>query len=194
MSRLLIGTLNPGKQDEIRHLLADLNLQITTPQEFGLSLTVKETGANYRENAALKASAFSQASGLWALADDTGLEVEALGGAPGLHSARLAATTTARRRTLLDMLHSHPRPWTASFRSTVALASPEGQLVFCEGTCPGEIISEERGVGGFGYDPIFLVEGTEKTMAELTIEEKNLISHRARAVKAIKPELARLTG
>lgn len=194
MSKLLIGTLNPGKQDEIRHLLADKNLQIATPQELGLSLTVEETGANYRENAALKALAFSQASGLWALADDTGLEVEALGGAPGLHSARLATTTLARRRALLEMLDSHPRPWKATFRSTVALASPEGQLVFGEGTCPGEIVPEARGVGGFGYDPIFLVEGTEKTMAELTIEEKNLISHRAQALDAIKLELARLPG
>ena len=129
---------------------------------------------------------------MWALADDSGLEVDVLEGAPGPRSARLGAphlSDADRRHLLLEMLHPHPRPWRARFRSVVALASPEGKIDLAEGTCSGEIIAEERGTGGFGYDPIFLVPGTDCTMAELSMVKKNQLSHRARAIEALMPIL-----
>jgi XTP/dITP diphosphohydrolase len=119
--------------------------------------------------------------------------VETLGGKPGLHSARFSgkpgATDADRRAYLLDKLKGHPRPWPAAFRSTVVIATPDGQIFTLDGECRGEIIPEERGSNGFGYDPIFLVEGLGRTMAELSMEEKNRLSHRARAILAAKPVL-----
>jgi len=189
---LLLGTQNPGKRAELRALLGDPNLKIVTPNDLGLELKVEETGATYAENARLKAVAYAAHSGLWSLADDSGLEVEALGGAPGLKSARLAGegkSDSDRRQLLLELLEHHARPWEAQFRSTVALAGPSGEVELTEGRCAGEIISQARGRGGFGYDPIFLIRGTGKTMAELQMGEKNRVSHRARAVEAIRPAL-----
>lgn len=197
MQRLLLATTNPGKARELRALLAPLPLELVTPKDLGLSLQVQESGHDYLANAQLKALAFARASGLWSLADDTGLEVDALGGAPGLRSARLAgpvASDADRRRELLRRLQGHPRPWKARFRAVVVLASPQGETTWAEGVCPGEILPEPRGEHGFGYDPLFLVEGTGKTMAELTLEEKNRLSHRARAVQALWPALQRLAG
>ena len=194
MTKLLIATQNPGKVEEMHSLLADLEeVQLLTPRELGLDLEVAETGATYAENAALKARAFAQASGLPALADDSGLEVEALDGAPGLYSARYAPQPDAddadRRAYLLGQLAGKDRPWPARFHSTVCLATPEEGLYYAEGQCRGEIIPEERGEGGFGYDPIFLAEGWGRTMAELSMEEKNQLSHRARAIKAAKRQI-----
>jgi XTP/dITP diphosphohydrolase len=190
MSKLLLGTRNRGKQDELLALLSSQNLEILTPQDLGLKIQVEETGATYAENAGLKAAAYATQSGLWTLADDSGLEVEVLDGAPGLRSARLAGegkSDSDRRRLLLEMLMNHVRPWEARFRATIALSDPSGKIELAEGQCAGAIIEEERGVGGFGYDPIFLVHGTGKTMAELEMDEKNQISHRARALEAIRP-------
>jgi XTP/dITP diphosphohydrolase len=188
--RLLLATNNPGKVLEMRALLADLSyLELATPADLGLDLDVDESGAGFAENAALKARAFAQASGLAALADDSGLEVEALGGAPGLYSNRFfpgAVTDAQRRAALLERLAGLPRPWTARFRSTVCLAQPDGSEDFAEGECRGEIVPEERGEAGFGYDRIFLVQGIGKTMAELSMAEKNQLSHRARAMEKIK--------
>lgn len=192
MAKLLLGTHNRGKQDELRALLARQSLEILSPQDLGLNVRVDESGANYAENARLKAVAFAAQSGLWSLSDDSGLEVEVFDGAPGLRSARLAGhgkSDLERRRRLLEMLGGHPRPWKARFRATVVLAGPSGEIELAEGQCAGEIIPEERGTGGFGYDPIFLVYGTGQTMAELGTVEKNQISHRARAVEAIRPVL-----
>ena len=190
MPRLLLATSNPGKLLELRSLLAGLPLEIATPAELCLNLQVPETGATYAENAALKARAFAAASGLPSLADDSGLEVEALGGAPGLHSARFVpqpgASDADRRTRLLQALANHPQPWLATFRSAICLALPNGETYFTEGICTGEIIPEERGTGGFGYDPIFLLAGLGRTMAELSLEEKNQVSHRARAIGKIK--------
>jgi len=197
MPELLLGTHNPGKQAELRALLEDPNWVIVTLDDLGLELKVEETGATYAENARLKAVSYAAQSGLWSLADDSGLEVEALGGAPGLKSARLAGEGKSdldRRRLLLELLKVHPRPWTARFRSTVALAGPSGEVELAEGRCAGEIIPEARGSGGFGYDPIFLIRGTGKTMAELQMGEKNRVSHRARAVEAIRPALVLRLG
>ena len=154
-----------------------------------LELQVEETGATYAENARLKAVTYAAQSGLWSLSDDSGLEVEVLDGAPGLRSARLAGegkSDSERRHVLLEMLTDHARPWEALFRATVALAGPLGEIEIAEGQCAGEIITEERGTGGFGYDPIFLVHMVGKTMAELGMEEKNQISHRAQAIEAIR--------
>jgi XTP/dITP diphosphohydrolase len=196
MARLLIATENPGKLIEMRALLQDLPAELVTPADLGLALRVAETGHTYAENAALKARAYLQASGLTALADDSGLEVAALDGAPGLHSARFTgipgATDADRRARLLDLLRDKPRPWPAAFRCTVAIAVPGGQVYYREGACPGEIIPEERGDDGFGYDPIFYIPEAGATMAELGRAVKNTISHRARAVHAAIPLLAAL--
>lgn len=189
MLKLLLGTDNLGKQDELRALLDSPDWELVVPQDLQLELDVEETGATYAENARLKAVAYATQSGLWSLSDDSGLEVEVLNGAPGLRSARLAGVGRSdadRRRVLLGMLADYPRPWVARFRSTVVLANPSGEVDLAEGKCAGEIIPEERGTGGFGYDAIFLVRGTGKTMAELEMEEKNQLSHRARAVQAIR--------
>lgn len=194
-NRILLATKNPGKLEEMRGLLNGIHgLGLVTPEEIGIDLQVEESGKDYKENAAIKARAYSMASGLPALADDSGLEVEALGGAPGLHSARIAPLAAERRALLLKMLADKPRPWKARFRSTVALALPSGDLHTAEGDCPGEISPIERGQGGFGYDPIFLVEGQDRTMAELTVAEKNQLSHRARAVEKIRDVLIALTS
>ncbi len=197
MRPLLLASANSGKLAEMHALLSDLPLTLLDPPSMGLAVEIEETGADYAENAQQKALAYARASGHWALADDSGLEVEALAGAPGLHSARLSgpgASDADRRAHLLRLLRPHPRPWTARFRSTLALASPQGEVDMAEGICLGEIIPEERGAGGFGYDPIFLVAGLERTMAELSMQEKNLVSHRARAVQAMLAILKQRLG
>lgn len=194
---LLLGTKNKGKLAELRALLDGLGVALLDPQNLDLKLDVDEVGADYASNASLKAATFSAASGMWCLADDTGLEVEALEGAPGLHSARLigpTGTDAQRRQRLLNLLAPHPRPWRARFLSVVALASPGGAIDLAEGECQGEIIPEERGEMGFGYDPIFLLHGIGRTMAELEMEEKNRLSHRANAIQAILPILRKRLG
>jgi XTP/dITP diphosphohydrolase len=188
MLQLLIATQNRGKMIEIQALLQDMPLEVIRPDQIGLDLKVEESGQTYAENAARKASAFAQAAGLLTLADDSGLEVDVLGGLPGLYSARFApqpgATDADRRAYLLQRLSEFQPPWKAQFRCTIALSKPGGELLFAEGVCPGEIISEERGNNGFGYDPIFLIPEICLTMAELTTREKNRISHRSRAILA----------
>lgn len=193
---LVVATRNAGKLREMQALLALPGLRLVSLDELAIADEVEE-GPDYADNAARKASAAASTTGLWAVGDDSGLEVDALDGAPGPHSARLAGprrTDADRRQTLLAMLAPHPRPWTARFRCTMALASPEGNVDLVVGICPGQVISEERGSGGFGYDPIFLVEGRMETMAELSEAEKNRLSHRARAVQALLPVLRRRLG
>jgi XTP/dITP diphosphohydrolase len=193
MLKLLIATNNQGKQIEIVDLLKDMPIELLTPRQAGLALDVPEIGISYAENAHLKAEAFARLSGLLTLADDSGLEVDALGGAPGLHSARYVdqpgATDADRRTALLRALGRYPQPWTARFRCVVALARASGTFHFTEGICPGVIIPEERGSGGFGYDPIFYIPEMGKTMAELGMAEKNHLSHRALAILAVQPVL-----
>jgi XTP/dITP diphosphohydrolase len=214
MAIVLLATHNPGKVREIQALVDELPpvvqgvapqqrglIELVLPQQLGIQLEVQESGQTYHENAALKALAFCRASRLVTLADDSGLEVDALGGAPGLHSARYSplpgASDADRRARLLRNLHSSPRPWLARFRCVVVLAAPgfePPQLEFYEGECLGEIIPSARGENGFGYDPIFLLSELGKTMAELSTAEKNQLSHRARAVKAALPGLLRIIG
>jgi XTP/dITP diphosphohydrolase len=196
LMRLLLATYNPGKAAEMRALLEDLDLELVTPQQLGLEVDVEENGVTYAENAALKARAFAHASGILTLADDSGLEVEALGGLPGLHSHRYSTKPNAsdadRRSLLLQRLHGQPRPWRAHFHCTVCICVPQGELYFSEADCPGEIIPEERGDNGFGYDPIFLIPGMHRTMAELEMQEKNSLSHRALAIIKARPRLTDL--
>jgi XTP/dITP diphosphohydrolase len=189
--KLLLATNNSGKLREISEILQDLPITLVTPAELGINIEVEEHGSTYRENASLKALAFAKVSAMLSIADDSGLEVDALHGAPGLHSARYSPLSNAkdadRRSYLLENLKGIPRPWTARFRCLIALAAPNQNMHYSEGICQGEIIPEERGQGGFGYDPIFLIPELGKTMAELTPEEKNRISHRARALLEAKP-------
>jgi len=196
--KLLLATNNRGKVAEMQALLAGLPIELVTPASIGLELDVPENGETYAENATVKAEAFARASGLVSLADDSGLEVDALDGRPGLHSHRFApepdATDADRRRHLLLRLGGKPRPWTARFRATVAVAAPGQGTRHATGTCEGEIIPEERGSNGFGYDPLFFIPEFSRTMAELTMNEKNRLSHRARAVNNAIPILKEILG
>ena len=198
MQKLLLASGNQGKIKEIQALLAGMSLALVTPGGIGLDLDVTETGVTYPQNAAHKARVYAKASKMLTLADDSGLEVDALDGSPGIRSARFSplpeATDADRRDRLLEKLHPHPRPWSARFRCVVALVTPSSTLHLAEGACSGEIIPQERGTSGFGYDPIFLIAELGLTMAELSMHEKNHISHRARAVNAIRPVLEVFLG
>jgi XTP/dITP diphosphohydrolase len=210
MKKLLIATNNKGKVKELQDLLKDTGIELITPADISLDLEVDEDGATYTENATKKAIAFAHASGLISLADDSGLEVDALDGAPGLYSARYGNSLPPfpekmggagegwndadRRAYLLENLKDKPHPWTAHFHAMIAIAKPEQDVHIVEGNCYGEIIPEERGTGGFGYDPIFLFPELGKTMAELEMEEKNRLSHRAKAVMNAIPILKKIFG
>ncbi len=193
IKNLFIATSNAGKLEELTALLRLPGLSLVTPRTASIELEVEESGSTYLENALLKANAYCQASGLACLGDDTGLEVEALGGLPGLRSARFTGDANAsdheRRQLLLSRLADHPRPWKARFVCWVVLALPNGERHSAAGMCEGEIIPQERGTNGFGYDSIFLFTHIGKTMAELTLVEKNRLSHRAKAVQAMLPNL-----
>ena len=188
MRKLLVATHNQGKVREYRDLLADLPVEVTYLDPEGITLEVAETGATFEENARLKASTYAGLSGLWTWADDSGLEVDALGGGPGVYSARYAgpdATDADRYRKLLDALAAVP--WdqrTARFRCTVALATPEGMLRTVDGVCEGIIAFGPAGSNGFGYDPVFYLPEADQTMAQLPPEVKNQVSHRGRAAKS----------
>ncbi|MEE8163099.1 MAG: XTP/dITP diphosphatase [Anaerolineae bacterium] len=198
MVKLLIATHNPGKIEEYEELLAGLPLELTYPAQEGLDIEVAETGASFAENARLKAAAYARASGLVALADDSGLEVDALGGEPGIHSARYAGTGASdkeRYRLLLEKLREVP--WeerTARFRCVIAVATPGGQVHTAEGICEGIIAFAPKGEHGFGYDPVFYLQEYGKTMADLPPETKNKISHRARAVQRAREILEEIQG
>ena len=190
--KLLIATTNPGKQREYRELLREAPADIVFPDDLGITLEVEEDGATFRENAAKKARALARESGLLSLADDSGLEVDALGGEPGVRSARWAgpgADDPKRRAFLLGKLRDVPAPRTARFVCVIAIASADGSIEYAEGECRGEITFAPRGANGFGYDPVFQIEDRQETMAEITAEEKNRISHRARAALAALPML-----
>jgi len=190
MVKLLIATHNPGKVREYQELLAGLPLELTYPAQEGLDIEVAETGKSFAENARLKAAAYARASGLLTLADDSGLEVDALGGEPGIRSARYAgsgASDEDRYQLLLAKLRGVP--WeerTARFRCVIAVATPEGQVRTAEGDCEGIIAFEPKGEHGFGYDPVFYFPEHGMTMAELPPETKNRISHRARAAQGAR--------
>jgi XTP/dITP diphosphohydrolase len=196
VKKLLIATNNKGKVIELQDLLKDTGIDLITPADINLIFEVEEDGTTYAENASKKATAFARASGLISLADDSGLEVDALDGAPGLYSARYhpraGANDADRRAYMIENLKNKTHPWTAHFHATIAIAIPNQDVYIVEGNCYGEIISEERGKGGFGYDPIFLFPELNKTMAELEMEEKNRLSHRAKAVMNAIPFLKKI--
>jgi len=196
MTTLLVATHNQGKLREYQDLLSDLPVTLTYLDEVGITEDVTETGTTFRENAIEKARTYARLSGLLTLADDSGLEVDALGGAPGVHSARYAgpdATDADRIAKLLAALrHVPPERRTARFRCVIAVAAPTGGVITADGTVEGVITDKPRGSHGFGYDPIFYLPDRGCTMAELPPEEKNRISHRARAAEAIKPLLKQL--
>jgi XTP/dITP diphosphohydrolase len=190
--RLLVATNNPGKVREYDDLLDGLGLDLCGLADIGLS-KVEETGQTFAENALLKALAYGRASRLLTLADDSGLEVEALGGAPGVYSARYAgkgASDADRYRKLLAALEGVP--WekrAARFQCVIALAWPDGRIETFEGQCDGVIAFEPRGTNGFGFDPVFYMPEFGCTMAELPTEVKNRVSHRARAAALARERL-----
>jgi len=178
--RLVIATGNAGKLREYRDLLAESGFELVV-----FDADVDEVGESYSGNARLKAEAALAKSGLPALGDDSGIELQALGGFPGIRSARLGPTQKQRTAELLLSLEGVPRPWNARFVCVIALAAPGRPTQFFEGECRGEVVPEWRGEAGFGYDPIFLVPGTGKTFGEMPPEEKRKYSHRARAARAL---------
>ena len=169
LKKLVLGTKNRGKLFELRELLVPRSYDLVLLDELGIDAEVPETGETYAENAILKGRAYAGMTGLAVLSDDSGLEVDALGGAPGVRSARYlpqpGATDADRRRHLVRELAAFPRPWTARFCCVAVLAYPDGRVLQAEGVCPGVIVPEERGDGGFGYDPVFELENG-RTMAE----------------------------
>ena len=193
MQKLLIATHNQGKLREFRQLLADLDLEVTDLDAVGITHDVEETGTTFAENAILKARAYAEMSGLLTWSDDSGLEVDALGGQPGVYSARYGGPgLTPRDRYLLlleTLAHKPDQEWTARFRCVVALAKPSGELQTVEGTLEGIITDQPAGEHGFGYDPIFYLPEYQATLAELLPNVKNRISHRGKASVAAKEAL-----
>lgn len=186
MQRLILATNNQGKIKELRHLFAGSGWQLeAAPPGFA----VEETGATFAENARLKALAAAQITGEWSVADDSGLVVEAIGGAPGVYSARYGKDDDERIARLLTAL-SGQSDRAARFVCAIALARPGAALIEAEGVCEGQILEAPRGTGGFGYDPVFWVSEANKSFAELDIAEKERYSHRGRAVRALLAALA----
>jgi len=194
--KLLLATNNKGKVREYKSLLQGIPFQLVTPFNIGITTEVKETGNSFEENATLKASTLAKESGLLTMADDSGLEVDALGGEPGVLSARYAGEKASDRdkiEYLLLRLKDIPGDKLAArFRCVIAIATPEGRVELCSGECAGFITTEPRGYNGFGYDPVFYVPELGKTMAELPPEQKNRISHRARAAQKAREVLGNI--
>ena len=192
MDRMVLATHNPGKRTEWMALLEGLDLTLLLPSELGFEESVPETGETYTENALIKARALCAASGLPALADDSGLEVDALDGAPGVRSARYRlGSDEVRYKALLAALEGIPDDQrTARFRCVAALALPRGETYTTEGVCEGWITYDPRGAQGFGYDPVFYIPSLDRTMAEISQAQKNQISHRAKAARAMRPIIA----
>lgn len=187
MTVLVVATGNPGKVRELQAVLADLDWELRAkPTE----LEVEETGDTFAANACLKASEVARSTGEWAIADDSGLEVAALNGAPGVYSARYGNSDSERIQRLLTALGEHPDR-SARFVCVIAVARPDGTIALqTEGICPGEILQTPQGKGGFGFDPIFYVPDHQQTFAEMPLELKQSISHRGKALQALLPQLA----
>lgn len=196
--KLLLATNNAGKGKEYRSLLEGIPFDLVTPKELGITMAVEETGTSYKINAQLKACALAAQSGLLTLSDDSGIEVDALHGAPGVISARYAGENTSdveRVEYLLNKLKGIPQEKrTARFYCVIAVAQPDGKVDFRDGECKGLITLKPCGANGFGYDPVFYLPEFGKTMAELQADVKNKISHRARAAQKAKLLLLKMTG
>jgi XTP/dITP diphosphohydrolase len=194
MRALLLATTNRHKLEEYCAIFSDIRFKLLSLYDVQLDINVEETGTTFAENAVLKAQSYAQATGMLSLADDSGLEIDALGGAPGVYSARFAGVNTSyeeRFRLIEQRLRGLPMEQrTARFRCSIALAEPSGYYRVVEGVLEGQIAESPRGDHGFGYDPIFLVPELGKTTAELTPDQKNRISHRGRAAQKARILLA----
>lgn len=187
MRKLVIATRNAGKAREMAQALCGIPYDIVSLADYPDAPDVEETGSTFADNAILKATAYAEYAGEVTLADDSGLEVDALGGAPGVLSARFASTDTARNAKLLDLMQDVPDgERSARFRCVIAIAEPGSSAKTCEGSVEGVIAREPRGANGFGYDPVFYVPDLARHMAEMTAEEKNAISHRGKALEKAK--------
>ena len=191
MERFVLASHNAGKLTEMRDILGELGIEVLSQRDVGVDVDPEETGVTFEENAVIKAKAVMEACGLPAVADDSGLMVDALGGAPGVYSARYGGShdlpDSYRNAYLLKNLENTEQRG-AKYVSVIAVAYPDGRVVTARGECRGEIAREEKGSGGFGYDPLFrLPDG--RHMAELTSEEKNRISHRGEALRELKRKL-----
>ena len=183
--RFVLATHNPGKLREMGEILKDFGIEVVSPRDLGITVDVEETGSTFAENAMLKAKAICKAADLPAIADDSGLCVDALNGAPGVYSARYGGEgldDRGRYMLLLSSLRGAPTR-AAHFACAVACAFPNGDTLTAEGRCDGSIAYAPLGEGGFGYDPVFLLPGTGKTFGQLSQEEKSAVSHRGRALK-----------
>ena len=183
--RFVLATHNPGKLREMGEILKDFGIEVVSPRDLGITVDVEETGTTFAENALLKAKAICKEANLPAIADDSGLCVDALNGAPGVYSARYGGEgldDKGRDMLLLSSLRGAPTR-AAHFACAVACAFPNGDTLTAEGRCDGSIAYAPLGEGGFGYDPVFLLPGTGKTFGQLTQEEKSAVSHRGRALK-----------
>ena len=186
--KFVLASKNPDKLKEMREIMDQLGIEVVSEAEAGVDVEVEETGSTFEENAALKAKAVCRASGLPAIADDSGLCVTALGGGPGVYSARYGGPGADSKRLVLENLRGQTDR-TAKFVCCVCCIFPDGGGIGARGECEGMIAYAPRGEGGFGYDPIFLVPGMKKTFAQMTPEEKNAISHRGKALAAFQEKL-----
>ena len=189
--KFVLATANQGKIREMREILLELGIEVVTQGDLGINIEVEETGTTFMENALLKAEAVCKATGLPAIADDSGLMVDALGGAPGVYSSSYGGeglSNMERCEYLLEKLRNVEQRG-AKFVCTIMCAFPDGRIISAEGECRGEMTRAPRGDNGFGYDPVFMADGTGMTMAELPQPEKNLISHRGRAIQSFVCEL-----
>ena len=189
--KLVLASKNKKKLTEMNDILSQLGIEVCSEAEAGVDVDVEETGTTFEENSLLKARAVMEASGLPAIADDSGLCVDALGGAPGVYSARYGGEgldDIQRYRLLLENMRGQ-MPRTARFVSVITCCFPNGDVISARGECPGTIAFAPMGEGGFGYDPVFFIPGLKKTFAQLTPEEKNAISHRGKALELFKAKL-----
>lgn len=196
MIKFVLASRNPGKLKEMNEILSHLGIQVCSEEEAGVDVEVEETGTTFEENSLLKARAVMEASGLPAIADDSGLCVDALNGAPGVYSARYGGEgldDTGRCRLLLENMKGQ-MPRTAKFVSVITCCFPSGDVLTARGECPGTIAFAPQGEGGFGYDPVFFVPPLKKTFAQLTAEEKNAISHRGKALEVFQVKLKEYLG
>ena len=189
--KMVLASKNPHKLTEMTAILSQLGIKVVLESDVGIDVDVEETGTTFEENAALKARAVMEASGLPAIADDSGLCVNALGGGPGVYSARYGGPElddTARYKLLLENMRG-ARSRTAHFTSCIACVFPNGDTIEAEGICPGTIAFAPQGSGGFGYDPVFFLPELRKTYAQLTPEEKAAVSHRGKALAVFEVKL-----
>lgn len=196
LNNIIIASNNKHKIEEIKNILKDYNIKVISLKECGIDIKPKEDGNTFEENAYIKAKAAMDLTGLAVIADDSGLEVDALNGAPGIYSSRFAGEEGNDKKNnekLLELLKDVKfENRTAKFVSVIALITPEGDKIFARGEIKGIIGFEEKGSNGFGYDPLFIIPNLNKTFAELEFEEKNKISHRARALQDLREKLDKI--